>query len=35
MEYAATLRDKLPPGMRGVGFRRLTAKLDYLTDDQL
>jgi guanosine-3',5'-bis(diphosphate) 3'-pyrophosphohydrolase len=34
MEYAATLRDKLPPTMRGVGFRRLTAKLDYLTDEQ-
>ena len=34
MEYAATLRDKLPPGLRGVGYRRLTAKLGYLTDEQ-
>jgi RelA/SpoT family (p)ppGpp synthetase len=34
MEYAATLRDKLPPGLRGVGFRRLSAKLEYLTDEQ-
>lgn len=34
MEYAATLRDKLPPGLRGVGFRGLTAKLAYLTDEQ-
>lgn len=34
MEYAATLRDKLPPAMRGVGFRRLSAKLDYLDDEQ-
>ena len=34
MEYAATLRDKLPPGLRGVGFRRLSAKLAYLTDEQ-
>ena len=34
MEYAATLREKLPPAMRGVGFRRLTAKLDYLTEEQ-
>jgi guanosine-3',5'-bis(diphosphate) 3'-pyrophosphohydrolase len=34
MEYAATLRDKLPPGLRGVGFRRLNAKLDYLSDEQ-
>jgi len=34
MEYAATLRDKLPPAMRGLGYRRLTAKLGYLSDDQ-
>ena len=34
MEYAATLRDKLPPGLRGVGYRRLTAKLGYLNDEQ-
>jgi len=34
MEYAATLRDKLPPRLRGVGFRRLSAKLDYLSEDQ-
>jgi len=34
MEYAATLRQKLPPALQGVGFRRLMAKLDYLTDDQ-
>ena len=34
MDYAATLREKLPPTMRGVGFRRLNAKLDYLTDEQ-
>ena len=34
MEYAATLRDKLPPAMRGLGYRRLTAKLGYLNDDQ-
>ncbi|MDP6436306.1 MAG: bifunctional (p)ppGpp synthetase/guanosine-3',5'-bis(diphosphate) 3'-pyrophosphohydrolase [Gammaproteobacteria bacterium] len=34
MEYAATLRDKLPPTLRGVGLRRLNAKLDYLTDEQ-
>jgi RelA/SpoT family (p)ppGpp synthetase len=34
MEYAATLRDKLPPYLRGVGFRRLNAKLGYLTDEQ-
>lgn len=34
MEYAASLREKLPPTLRGVGFRRLNAKLDYLTDEQ-
>jgi RelA/SpoT family (p)ppGpp synthetase len=34
MDYAATIRDKLPPTLRGVGFRRLTAKLDYLTTEQ-
>ena len=34
MEYAATLRQKLPPALQGVGFRRLMAKLDYLTDEQ-
>jgi guanosine-3',5'-bis(diphosphate) 3'-pyrophosphohydrolase len=34
MEYATTLRDKLPPGLRGVGYRRLTAKLSYLNDEQ-
>ncbi len=35
MEYAATFRDKLPPAMQGVGFRRLRAKLDYLDEAQL
>jgi guanosine-3',5'-bis(diphosphate) 3'-pyrophosphohydrolase len=34
MEYAASLRDKLPPSLRGVGFRRLHARLDYLTEEQ-
>ncbi len=34
MEYTATLRDKLPPGLRGVGYRRLSAKLGYLNDEQ-
>ncbi len=34
MEYAATLREKLPPALQGVGFRRLMAKLDYLSDEQ-
>ena len=34
MEYAATLRDKLPPTLRGVGFRRLNAKLGYLSAEQ-
>jgi RelA/SpoT family (p)ppGpp synthetase len=34
MEYAASLREKLPPGLRGVGFRRLNAKLDYLSPEQ-
>ncbi len=34
MDYAATIRDKLLPTLRGVGFRRLTAKLDYLTSEQ-
>ena len=30
MDYATTIRDRLPPTLRGVGFRRLTAKLGYL-----
>jgi RelA/SpoT family (p)ppGpp synthetase len=34
MEYAASLRDRLPPALRGVGFRRLSAKLEYLSDEQ-
>ena len=34
MEYAASLRDKLPPRLQGVGFRRLSAKLDYLSEEQ-
>jgi RelA/SpoT family (p)ppGpp synthetase len=34
MDYAATIRDKLLPGLRGFGFRQLTAKLDYLTTEQ-
>ncbi len=34
MEYTASLREKLPPALQGVGFRRLMAKLDYLTDEQ-
>lgn len=34
MEYAASLREKLPPALQGVGFRRLMAKLDYLNDEQ-
>ncbi|MGI9291934.1 MAG: RelA/SpoT family protein [Gammaproteobacteria bacterium] len=34
MEYAASLRDRLPPALRGVGFRRLSAKLDYLDNEQ-
>ena len=34
MEYAASFREKLPPALQGVGFRRLMAKLDYLTDEQ-
>jgi RelA/SpoT family (p)ppGpp synthetase len=34
MEYAAIFRDKLPPAMRGLGFRRLNAKLGYLTNEQ-
>jgi RelA/SpoT family (p)ppGpp synthetase len=34
MEYAESLRERLPPTLRGVGFRRLSAKLDYLNDDQ-
>ena len=34
MEYAASLRDRLPPALRGVGFRRLSARLDYLNDEQ-
>ena len=35
MEYAESLRERLPPTLRGVGFRRLNSKLDYLTEDQL
>ncbi len=34
MEYGASLREKLPPTLQGVGFRRLMAKLDYLNDEQ-
>jgi RelA/SpoT family (p)ppGpp synthetase len=34
MEYATSLREKLPPSLQGVGFRRLMAKLDYLDDEQ-
>jgi len=34
MDYAATIRDKLLPGLSGTGFRQLTAKLDYLTTEQ-
>jgi RelA/SpoT family (p)ppGpp synthetase len=34
MEYTASLREKLPPTLQGVGFRRLMAKLDYLNDEQ-
>jgi len=34
MDYAATIRDKLLPGLRGSGFRQLTAQLDYLTSEQ-
>jgi len=34
MDYAANLRDKLPPALQGVGYRRLAAQLDYLTDEQ-
>jgi len=34
MEYAATLRQKLPAALQGVGFRRLMTKLDYLNDEQ-
>jgi RelA/SpoT family (p)ppGpp synthetase len=34
MEYAASLREKLPPSLQGVGFRRLMAKLNYLDDEQ-
>lgn len=33
MEYAASLRKKLPPALQGVGFRRLMAKLDYLSEE--
>jgi guanosine-3',5'-bis(diphosphate) 3'-pyrophosphohydrolase len=34
MQYASSFRDKLPPALRGVGFRRLSARLDYLNDEQ-
>ncbi len=34
MEYAASIREKLPPSLQGVGFRRLMAKLGYLNDEQ-
>ncbi len=34
MEYAESLRERLPPALRGVGFRRLNSKLDYLTEEQ-
>ncbi len=34
MEYAASFREKLPPALQGVGFRRLMAKLGYLNDAQ-
>ena len=30
MEYAESLRERLPPALRGVGFRRLNSKLGYL-----
>lgn len=34
MDYAATLREKLPHSLQGVGLRRLRARLGYLDDAQ-
>ncbi|MEC9375247.1 MAG: bifunctional (p)ppGpp synthetase/guanosine-3',5'-bis(diphosphate) 3'-pyrophosphohydrolase [Pseudomonadota bacterium] len=34
MEYAESLRERLPPNLRGVGFRQLSSKIDYLSEHQ-
>jgi len=33
MEYAASLRKKLPSSLQGVGFRKLMSQLSYLSDE--